>query len=184
MVQWNRRSPRVKKVSWARGSSGFTLPEIMAALIIIGILVGIAIPIYMNNQAKSRDRRRVSDVRNVEAALEAYKFDYGCYPLSDFQGPGGWDDPSDGDFCHYLADDDFLDKDITDPSDDTNYRYYRYNAGSYGIDASRGPFYVLGIRNLEKSGRPADGSPGWYPDGSSRNWGTEFDWVTGGFTDE
>lgn len=156
----------------------------MAVIIILGIIVGIAIPVYMGQQAKSRDNRRVSDMRNVEAALEAYKFENKCYPTSDYQGPGGWDDPSDGDFCHFLADEGFLDEDVTDPSIITNYRYYRYNAGSYGTDASRGPFYVVGVMDLEKSGRPAPGSPGWYPTGSSRNWQNEFDWVTGGFTDE
>lgn len=182
MSGWKRGSLKSGKSARDKRSSGFNLPELIAVIGVIGVLLAIAIPVYMGHQAKSRDRRRLSDIRAVEAALEAYKFEYDCYPPSDYQGPGGWDDPSDGDFCHFLADKGLLEKDVTDPMTKTNYRYYRYAAGSYGADASLGAFYVVGIIDLEKSGRPAADSPGWRTPG--RNWQNEFDWVTGSFTNE
>jgi len=59
------------------------------------------------------------------------------------------------------------------------YRYYRYSAGSSGCDPARGAFFVLGVVDMETSGNPYPGSPGWKC--PNRNWQNEFDWVIGGF---
>ena len=62
------------------------------------------------------------------------------------------------------------------------YSYYHYLAGSYGCDASKGSFFVLGIRKMESRTGIWPGSPGWKC--SKRNWQSEFAWVTGGFDKE
>lgn len=62
------------------------------------------------------------------------------------------------------------------------YNYYVYNAGSYGCDAAKGNFYVLGVRDMETSANPYPTSPGWSC--PARDWQAEFDWVTGRFKNE
>ena len=121
-------------------------------------------------------------MRQIQTALELYYSNNNRYPDSDFQGCGGWDSGGDGDFITYLKTAGFLPQDILDPTiNDSygNYAYYRYGAGDYSCDASRGAYYVLGVRNMETSGNPYSGSPGWSCSG--RNWQTEFDWVIGKF---
>lgn len=176
----------IRRTPWFFSSKGFTLVELIIVILIIGILVGISVPLYLNSQKNSRDKKRIGDMRTIEAALEEYKFDYDCYPESDYEGPYTWDDPSDGDFIHYLTTAGYLDEDMTDDPD-TNLRYYRYNgAVPYGGPAEGGQFYVLGVLDMEGSGNPHPNSPGWWPEGSGggRNWQNEFDWVTGSYTND
>lgn len=148
---------------------------------------------------KARDAKRLSDMQQIQLALELYHDANNQYP-----GPtssygenssscAGWDTSrgdQDGDgkfFIEPLQDAGFmatLPKDPLDPSSSETgcgrYDYYLYSAGSYGCDASRGRFFVLGVRDMETSGRPHPSSPGWSC--PSRNWQNEFDWVVGGFT--
>lgn len=114
-------------------------------------------------------------------ALAMYYDKYGYFPGSDNQGCGGWDTPGDGDFIHALVTENFLPKDISDPSINGtcgNYRYYRYPAtgGWYNCGAN---FYVLEVNDMESSGNPYPGSPGWSCGGY--NWQVEGDWVAGSF---
>lgn len=72
---------------------------------------------------------------------------------------------------------------ITETRANLTYGYYyvRYGAGSYGCDINRGNFYVLALAVTGTTGvaRHPD-SPGFSCSG--RNWGNEFPWATGGFT--
>jgi len=100
---------------------------------------------------------------------------------------GGWDSSSvdngsDGNpFIEQLAEGGYINPVPGDPIGGTTcegpqYWYYRYGAGS-NCDASRGAFYVLGVRDMETSPRPHPASPGWQC--GTRNWSNEFDWVVG-----
>ena len=189
MIQWNRRNSGAGKASWAKSSFGFNLPELMIVILILGILIGIAIPVYLGHQAKTRDNRRLSDIQNVEAALEGYKFDHDVYPDSDLQGSGGWDTPgtpaASPDFIHVLVTEGYLDEDFVDPTTNDangNYRYYRYAAESYDPWLPD-EFYVLGIVDLEKCSGPHPDSPGWSMTGPVRDWQDEMEWVTGAYED-
>jgi len=56
-------------------TSGFTLIELLIVISIIGVLVSVAIASYSTAQKKSRDSRRVSDMKAIQNAWEQYYAD-------------------------------------------------------------------------------------------------------------
>ncbi len=65
-------------------SSGFTLIELLVVIAIIGVLASVVLASLNNARRKSRDARRVTDVKQIQLALELY-FDgvgAGNYPLA------------------------------------------------------------------------------------------------------
>lgn len=61
----------------------FTLVEMLIVIVIIGILAAALIPRLTGIQARARDTARLTDIRNIQKALDLYYFDYGKYPRSD-----------------------------------------------------------------------------------------------------
>tara|TARA_B100000745_G_scaffold152730_1_gene99959 strand:- start:6920 stop:7420 length:501 start_codon:yes stop_codon:yes gene_type:complete len=161
---------------------GFTLIELLVVIAIIGMLSSVVLASLSSAREKGRDAKRLSDMRQVMTALELSYDDNGQYPVSDTDGCGGWDVGNQT--LSFLGN--LSAKSMTNPPEDriasgncSGYRYYRYAAGSYGCPASKGAFYVLGVTDMETSGRPHRSSPGWSCPG--RNWQGEMDWVTGSF---
>jgi len=64
----------------AAGEGGFTLIELLVVVVIIGILIAIAIPVYLNYQKGAKDKSAASDVRNAVGVLEQCNSDNGAYP--------------------------------------------------------------------------------------------------------
>ncbi|TFG35939.1 MAG: type II secretion system protein [Parcubacteria group bacterium] len=165
---------------------GFTLIELLVVIAIIGILSSVVSVSMRSVRAKARDARRLQDMKQIVTALQLYYDKYERYPsISSDVCCDGWDQgPCEGNpFIGALATEGLL-QTPSDPGGGSGtacygYNYYRYSAGSYDCDASRGAYFVFGIRDMETSGRPYPSSPGWSCSG--RNWQTEFDWVTGGF---
>ena len=65
-----------------RDSRGFTLVELMVVLLIIGILVAIAIPIYNNTQANAKTKACQSNLRTIDGAIAQYYSDKGKWPAN------------------------------------------------------------------------------------------------------
>lgn len=59
---------------------GFTLIELLVVIAIIGLLSTLAVIALNNARAKARDARRISDIKQMQAALELYYNDMNGYP--------------------------------------------------------------------------------------------------------
>ena len=52
--------------------NGFTLVELVIVIAVIGILAGLAIPHFLDSQAKTRSARAAADMRILQSAIEQY----------------------------------------------------------------------------------------------------------------
>ena len=71
-----------KKRAESAGRGGFTLIEILLVVVIIGILVGLAIPRLGGRVRMAQVAAAKADVENVGMALRLYEVDNGTYPSS------------------------------------------------------------------------------------------------------
>ena len=53
-------------------NKGFTLVELVIVIAVIGILAGLAIPHFLDSQAKTRTARAAADMRTLQSAVEQY----------------------------------------------------------------------------------------------------------------
>ena len=71
----------LKKISNAKG---FTLFELLAMMVILGILAAIAVPSYRRSQIKARESVLAEDLYQMRRSIDAYYADNGKYP-EDFE---------------------------------------------------------------------------------------------------
>ena len=71
----------IKRLRAKKDDEGFTLIELLVVVVIIGVLVAIAVPVYLNYRQGAADKSAQSDVRGAISAVEQYYTDNGnTYP--------------------------------------------------------------------------------------------------------
>jgi type IV pilus assembly protein PilA len=63
-----------------RFDNGFTLVELLIVVVILGVLLAIAIPLYAKYRQGASDKSAASDLRAAVSALEKCYSDNGIYP--------------------------------------------------------------------------------------------------------
>jgi type II secretion system protein G len=150
-------------MAWEHKRTGFTIVELIVVIAVIGILAGIMLVSYAASENRARDASRQSSMKEIRAALEAYRAENGTYPN---EAGASWEQ-SNTDPVNFLDDlKPYMGVVPVDPVNDASnyFYYYRYEAGTSGwgvtCPASRGAYYVLGVTGLDNVQGTAI-SPGW-----------------------
>jgi len=73
----------INRMRAKKADEGFTLIELLVVVVIIGVLVAIAVPVYLNYRQGAADKSAQSDVRGAVSAIEQWYTDNGnTYPAS------------------------------------------------------------------------------------------------------
>jgi type IV pilus assembly protein PilA len=73
----------INRLRTKKADEGFTLIELLVVVVIIGVLVAIAVPVYLNYRKGAADKSAQSDVRGAVSAVEQFYTDNGnVYPTS------------------------------------------------------------------------------------------------------
>ncbi len=178
--------------------NGFTLIELLVVIAIIGLLSSVVMLSLSSARKKSRDVKRLADLKQIITALDLYYDKYGQYPSTTDSDCLGYDTSnmnSAGNpnaFINNLVTGGVVSISPSDPSKSgatcagpSFYVYYRYDPGSpYWQAAWNAPdsncktaFYVLGAVGFETTTGAQPTSPGWSCPG--RDWQAQLSWVTG-----
>ena len=71
-----------------KNKSGFTLIELLVVIAIIGLLSTLSVLALNAARARARDAKRISDVQQMQTALEMYYNDTNTYPATASVAPG------------------------------------------------------------------------------------------------
>ena len=61
---------------------GFTLIELLVVIAIIGLLSTLSVLALNGARARARDAKRISDIKQMQTALEMYYNEYNVYPAA------------------------------------------------------------------------------------------------------
>lgn len=114
-------------------NKGFTLIELLVVIAIIGILSSVVLASLNSARQKSRDARRISDIKQLQVALELYYSDNNAYPVETTSGGEAVEDSTN------LADvvtDGYIAVMPTDPGSNTYYYHSPTGGATYclGVD--------------------------------------------------
>lgn len=93
----------IKKISFRH--KGFTLIELLVVIAIIGMLASVVLSSLSGARSKSRDAKRLGDIRAIQQALELYHINNGTYPPSGgATAPNsGWTNSNDTSWATFAA---------------------------------------------------------------------------------
>lgn len=131
------------RIQALRGQRGFTLIELLVVIVIIGVLIGLAVPVVTSYLERGRDTDRKADVNLIADALEHYYTDNGTYPDTVYGNTTLVDNYNNGDAFP------------TDPQGDTQYTYTP--APDACTDDCQGFELVADLENDEDQDANADG---------------------------
>ena len=66
-----------------RKEEGFTLVELMVVVLIIGILVAIAIPVFNSAKKNAQKKSCFANQRTIDGATNSYQAEFGVFPPGD-----------------------------------------------------------------------------------------------------
>lgn len=70
-----------------KNKKGFTLIELLVVIAVISILTAVVLVSLSNARSRTRDTRRVTDLKALQTALELYNLKYGTYQVCDHTQP-------------------------------------------------------------------------------------------------
>jgi len=80
----------INRLRAKKADEGFTLIELLVVVVIIGVLVAIAVPVYLNYRKGAADKSAQSDVRGAVSAIEQFYTDNGnTYPATALTNAAG-----------------------------------------------------------------------------------------------
>jgi type II secretion system protein G len=115
---------------------GFTLIELLVVIAIIGLLSTLAVVALGAARVKARDSKRLSDLKQMQTALELYYTDQNAYPSGDAisLGNSSYACLNSSGFTTDACASPYMAKVPTDPK--TGYYKYTVGSGTYTINAT------------------------------------------------
>jgi type II secretion system protein G len=108
---------------------GFTLIELLVVIAIIGILASIVLASLDSSRKKGRDARRLSDIKQIQLALELYFDQNNAFPPAICNSSASFCGVTCGSNCaSYLTGPGYISVVPTDPSNNKDYDYVAYYA--------------------------------------------------------